>query len=139
VARELTKVFEETRAGTLTELAGYYAAAPPRGEVTVVVAGTGKPARAEPSTDPEARARTLLAQGMTRRDAAHQLAAETGITRNTAYRLVNKLLEPRRSSYSPSGCPSPTEANAECGVRNAESMRALRFRIPHSEFRILPV
>src|SRR5256884_1286518 len=43
VARELTKVFEETRAGTLEELAGYYAAAPPRGEVTVLVAGAGKP------------------------------------------------------------------------------------------------
>src|SRR5205823_1827246 len=28
VARELTKVFEETRAGTLDELAGYYAEAP---------------------------------------------------------------------------------------------------------------
>ncbi|HEX4629303.1 MAG TPA: 16S rRNA (cytidine(1402)-2'-O)-methyltransferase, partial [Gemmatimonadales bacterium] len=41
VARELTKVFEETRAGTLTDLAGYYAQAPPRGEVTVIVAGTG--------------------------------------------------------------------------------------------------
>ncbi|HVH67628.1 MAG TPA: 16S rRNA (cytidine(1402)-2'-O)-methyltransferase [Gemmatimonadales bacterium] len=91
VARELTKVFEETRAGTLTELAGYYAEAPPRGEVTVIVAGTGKPARQEPPPDPEARARALLAQGMTRRDVAEQLAAETGITRNTAYRLVNEL------------------------------------------------
>ena len=92
VARELTKVFEETRAGTLTELAGYYADAPPRGEVTVVVAGTGKPVpedRAPP--DPEERARALLAQGMTRRDVAEQLAEETGITRNTAYRLVNEL------------------------------------------------
>src|SRR5881398_2722733 len=91
VARELTKVFEETRAGTLTELAGYYAAAPPRGEVTVVVAGTGRPAREDPPPDPEGRARTLLAQGMTRRDVADQLAAETGITRNRAYRLVNDL------------------------------------------------
>ncbi|HVH10578.1 MAG TPA: 16S rRNA (cytidine(1402)-2'-O)-methyltransferase [Gemmatimonadales bacterium] len=91
VARELTKVFEETRSGTLLELAGYYAEAPPRGEVTVVVAGAGKPARAERPLDPEARARTLLAQGMTRRDVADQLAAETGITRNTAYRLVNEL------------------------------------------------
>src|SRR5436305_8758882 len=90
VARELTKVFEETRAGTLTELAGYYAAAPPRGEVTVVVAGTGKPAREDPPPDPEGRARTLLAQGMTRRDVADQLAAETGITRNRAYRLVDE-------------------------------------------------
>jgi hypothetical protein len=33
----------------------------------------------------------LLAQGMTRRDVAERLAVETGITRNTAYRLVNEL------------------------------------------------
>jgi 16S rRNA (cytidine1402-2'-O)-methyltransferase len=91
VARELTKVFEETRAGTLTELAGYYAEAPARGEVTVVVAGTGRPVREERLPDPEERARALLAQGMTRRDVAEQLAKETGITRNTAYRLVNEL------------------------------------------------
>ena len=99
VARELTKLFEETRAGTLAELAGYYAEAPPRGEVTVMVAGTGKPARDEGPAPPappappdrEARARALLAQGMTRRDVAEQLAAETGITRNAAYRLVNEL------------------------------------------------
>jgi len=91
VAREMTKVFEETRTGTLADLAQYYAEAAPRGEVTVVVAGTGRPARAEPTTDPQARARDLLAQGMTRKDAADQLAAETGIARNTAYRLVNEL------------------------------------------------
>jgi len=91
VARELTKVFEETRAGTLVELAGYYAEAPARGEVTVVVSGTGKPVREERPPDPEARARALLAQGMTRKDAAERLAEETGITRNTAYRLVNEL------------------------------------------------
>jgi 16S rRNA (cytidine1402-2'-O)-methyltransferase len=91
VARELTKLFEETRAGTVAELAGYYAAAPPRGEVTIVVAGTGKPARAQPPPDVETRARALLAAGMTRRDVANRLAEETGITRNTAYRLVNDL------------------------------------------------
>jgi len=91
VARELTKVFEETRSGTLAELAGYYARAPVRGEVTVVVAGAGRPAREERPPDPEERARALLAQGMTRKDVADRLAAETGITRNTAYRLVNEL------------------------------------------------
>ncbi len=94
VARELTKLFEETRAGTLDELAGYYAEAPARGEVTVVVAGTGKPAREERllrPPDPEARARALLAQGLTRKDVADRIAAEMGITRNTAYRLVNEL------------------------------------------------
>ena len=91
VARELTKVFEETRAGTLADLAGYYAEAAPRGEVTVVVAGTGHPAREERSPDPAALARALLAQGLTRKDVADRLAEETGITRNTAYRLVNEL------------------------------------------------
>ena len=91
VSRELTKVFEETRAGTLAELAGYYAEAPPRGEVTVVVAGTGKAPVAEVSIDPEARARALLAQGMTRKDVADQVAEEAGISRNAAYRLVNDL------------------------------------------------
>lgn len=91
LARELTKVFEETRDGTLAELAGYYREAPPRGEVTVIVAGTGAAEREPTPPDPESRARELLAQGMSRRDVADQLADETGITRNTAYRLVNEL------------------------------------------------
>jgi len=91
VSRELTKVFEETRTGTLPELAGYYGAAPPRGEVTVVVSGVGPARPPEPPPDAEERARALLAQGMTRKDAADRLAEETGISRNTAYRLVNEL------------------------------------------------
>ncbi len=91
VARELTKVFEETRTGTLRMLAGYYATAPARGEVTVVVAGTGRPRAREERPDPEVEARRLLAQGFSRRDVADRLADETGISRNTAYRLVNEL------------------------------------------------
>ena len=91
VARELTKVFEETRAGTLAELAGYYAEAPPRGEITVVVAGTGRPPPSEGGPDPAERARALLASGLSRKDVADRVAVETGISRNTAYRLVNEL------------------------------------------------
>lgn len=91
VSRELTKVFEETRAGALADLAGYYADAPPRGEVTVVVSGTGKPRPAEVPIDPATLARALLHQGLTRKDVADRLADETGISRNTAYRLVNEL------------------------------------------------
>ena len=91
VARELTKVFEETRVGTLAELAGYYAEAPIRGEVTIVIAGSGKPAVAAPPPDLEERARALLVEGLSRKDAAGRLAEETGISRNTAYRIVNEL------------------------------------------------
>lgn len=91
VSRELTKVFEETRSGTLQELSELYAEAPARGEVTVVIAGTGKQRVAEPAADPAERARDLLAEGLSRKDAADRLAEETGISRNTAYRLVNEL------------------------------------------------
>ena len=93
VSRELTKVFEETRAGTLQELSEHYADAPVRGEVTVVLSGTGKQ-RLEgrpPPQDPAERARALLEEGLSRKDVADRLAAETGISRNTAYRLVNEL------------------------------------------------
>ncbi len=91
VARELTKIFEESRGGTLTELAGYYAEAPARGEVTIVVAGAGKPAAAPPPPDLDARARALLDQGLSRRDAADRLADEAGISKKTAYKVVNEL------------------------------------------------
>jgi 16S rRNA (cytidine1402-2'-O)-methyltransferase len=91
VARELTKLHEETRDGTLPELSGYYRETPPRGEVTVMIAGTGTPPHDPPPPDPEARARVLLAEGMSRRDVADRLAAETGISKNSAYRLVNEL------------------------------------------------
>ena len=91
VSRELTKVFEETRAGTLQELSEHYAEAPVRGEVTVVLAGTGKPHVEEPPPDPTERAKALLEEGLSRKDVADRLAEETGISRNTAYRLVNEL------------------------------------------------
>jgi hypothetical protein len=62
--------------------------------VTVVVAGTGRdpgPPPDVPAIDATERARALLAEGLSRRDAADRLADETGLTRNAAYRLVNQL------------------------------------------------
>ena len=90
VSRELTKVFEETRSGTLQDLSEHYAEAPVRGEVTVVVAGTGKPRAEEPRVDPSDRAKALLASGLSRKDVAERVAEETGISRNAAYKLVNE-------------------------------------------------
>jgi 16S rRNA (cytidine1402-2'-O)-methyltransferase len=92
VARELTKHHEEFRAGTLDELAGYYASHEPRGEVTVVVAGAA--AAAAPAPDEatiRAEAQRLLDAGATRRDAARRLADRFGISRNAAYALVTSL------------------------------------------------
>jgi 16S rRNA (cytidine1402-2'-O)-methyltransferase len=39
VSRELTKMFAETKTGTLEELRAYYEAHPPKGEIVIVVGG----------------------------------------------------------------------------------------------------
>lgn len=92
VARELTKLHEEFRAGTLAELAGYYSEHPPRGEITIVLEGTGAPAE-PPDRTGEAveQATLLLAEGLTRREVVHRLSQTLGLPRNDAYRLVMEL------------------------------------------------
>lgn len=84
VARELTKIFEEVRRGTLGELAAHYReAGPPKGEVTVVVAPPGP----EPEPDAgevERRLREAL-EGASVRDAVARVAADTGLPRRQVY------------------------------------------------------
>ena len=41
VSRELTKIYEETRRGTLFEIATWYKLHPPKGEIVIVVESTG--------------------------------------------------------------------------------------------------
>ncbi len=41
VARELTKMFEETRKSTLSELVTHYTTHPPKGEIVLVISGKG--------------------------------------------------------------------------------------------------
>ncbi|HEX2637846.1 MAG TPA: 16S rRNA (cytidine(1402)-2'-O)-methyltransferase [Gemmatimonadales bacterium] len=92
VARELTKLHEELRVGPLEELAGYYSEHPPRGELTVVLEGTGAPP--EPPDRTEAaveHATLLLAEGLTRREVVRRLSEGLGLSRNDAYRLVMEL------------------------------------------------
>ncbi|HEY7482049.1 MAG TPA: 16S rRNA (cytidine(1402)-2'-O)-methyltransferase [Gemmatimonadales bacterium] len=92
VARELTKLHEELRAGTLAELADYYSEVPPRGELTIVVEGTGTPAPAADRThDATEEATVLLAEGLTRREVVRRLTETMGMSRNDAYRLVMGL------------------------------------------------
>jgi 16S rRNA (cytidine1402-2'-O)-methyltransferase len=92
VARELTKVHEEVRSGTLADLADYYSEHEPRGEITVVLAGTGSPASEEDRTEEAAEhAVELLAEGLSRREVARRLTESHGLSRNDAYRLVTGL------------------------------------------------
>ena len=91
-ARELTKIHEEFRAGTVDELADYYSMQEPRGEFTIVLGGTGTPAEPrDRSEEARALARSWLAEGSTRREATRRLVSELGLARNDAYRLVMDL------------------------------------------------
>jgi len=92
VARELTKKYEEIVAGTLAELAGRFDQAEVRGEITLVIAGTGS--REGPKLDVDSvrsQARELLAEGLSTKDVVSQLTESHEISRNEAYRLVTEL------------------------------------------------
>lgn len=86
VARELTKVHEEVRRGTLGELAAYYAEMPPKGEVVIVISAAPAPVLDE--TALRERARDLRAQGYSVRDTAAELTREFDAPRNHAYRVA---------------------------------------------------
>ena len=89
VTREMTKMFEEVRRGTLPELAAHYTeSGPPRGEVTVVVA----PPRPRPADPEEVDRRLIQAMaGGTLRDAVARVAAATGVARRRVYARALEL------------------------------------------------
>ena len=83
LCRELTKDYEEVRRGTLGELAE--GADNILGEVTIVVAGYERSARAE---DHVGAVLALAAEGMRLKDAAAEVAAATGARKNGLYRAA---------------------------------------------------
>ncbi|HRI54348.1 MAG TPA: rRNA small subunit methyltransferase 1, partial [Pseudomonadota bacterium] len=100
LARELTKLYEEHVTGTLAELHARYAAAPPRGEVTLVVAGTAEQgATAAPSADAaalgdlETEIRRRLAAGQGPKEIATALTLLGGQPRRKLYQLALLLKE----------------------------------------------
>lgn len=92
VARELTKMHEDIRAGTLGELHDHYTGQEPRGEITLVLGQSETPQIDEASlVDIESLAAELLAQGLTRKGVVQRLVEETGLARNEVYRRVMDL------------------------------------------------
>lgn len=92
VARELTKLHEEIRSGTVADLIDYFTAVPPKGELTVLLQGTGVPPAAPDRTDDAVeQATSLLAEGLTRREIVRRLTESLGLPRNEVYKLVMEL------------------------------------------------
>ena len=90
VCRELTKVHEEVRRGSVDELAAW-AETGVLGEVTLVVAGADPSAHPAPSAaDLAARVDALEADGMSRRDAIAEVARSTGVRRRDVYDAAHR-------------------------------------------------
>ncbi len=88
VARELTKLHEECRTGTASQLATYYAANPPKGEIVLLV---GPPAAEEAGeVDTDALLRAALAE-LKPSQAAAQVARDTGYDRRELYARALEL------------------------------------------------
>ena len=89
VVREITKRFEETVTGSLSELAPRYADSPPKGEIVIVVGPPGESAEADPADIDEA-----LREAMTRLSpsrAAAEVAERLGLRRRDVYERAQRL------------------------------------------------
>lgn len=101
VMRELTKVHEESVAGSLGELAHRFAELPPRGEVVIVVGGDSVPAQVG-AVDAAEVLRQMARAGLSPSKAAREAAAVTGLPRSELYALARSLNE-QEPAATPAG------------------------------------
>jgi 16S rRNA (cytidine1402-2'-O)-methyltransferase len=95
VCRELTKLHEEARYGTVASLSDYYREREVLGEVTIVLAGrrrqTGAGTGDEELVEAGRAVQAMSREGYTRRDIVRRLQEEFGMKRNEAYELVVRV------------------------------------------------
>ncbi len=95
VTRELTKRHEQQVGPTVQAALEHFRTTPPQGEFTIVLGGapeSAAPARSEAELRAELQA--LVASGLSRSDAARQLAQDTGLARRELYALLHSAEDP---------------------------------------------
>lgn len=88
VCREITKKFEETRRGSLAELAAFYADNQVKGEIVVLI---GKGEKAVLSEDLMAQELSIALENMSVRDAADFVSGKFGVKRRPVYQMAMQL------------------------------------------------
>lgn len=92
VCSDLTKLFEDVRRGTVSEMLEHYRDVEPRGEFTLVVGGAPEKAPM-PEEGVRRQIDELVRSGASAREIAHQLTESTGWTRREIYRLALDAIE----------------------------------------------
>lgn len=86
LCRELTKLHEEVVRTTLQGALDLYRETPPKGEFVLVVAGAPEQAKQAASpADAAALVRSLMAEGLSRKDAVKKAAAQLELPKNIVY------------------------------------------------------
>lgn len=98
LARELTKLHEQFVRGSLSELVLHFDTHAPRGEMTLVIAGSasdnwGNSAAAEFGSVSEQVERLMNESGVSRNDAIKQAARSRGLSKREAYQVMLKEKE----------------------------------------------
>ena len=91
VARELTKMYEEIYRGTLSQAEAHFEAHPPKGEITLVVAGAPQRLPEWSLERLEQALKDGLADGQSPSSLAREVSAQSGWKRREVYRLVMEL------------------------------------------------
>jgi 16S rRNA (cytidine1402-2'-O)-methyltransferase len=91
VTRELTKRHEQHVGPSVSAALEHFRQTPPQGEFTIVLGGA-QAATSQPRSNDELQQAlsALVATGLSRSDAARQLAQETGMARRELYALLHR-------------------------------------------------
>lgn len=88
IGRELTKLYEEIWRGTASEAAEYFGHDKVRGEITVVVAGAEAAEHVWDEARVKAAVMAAIKQGASRKEAAAQVAEQSGWRKRDVYNLT---------------------------------------------------
>jgi len=95
ICREITKLHEECIRTTLGEAAKMYEESEPRGEFVLVIEGSAERESKPDAESAISRAKSLIEEGMSARDASRLASQESGVPRNAIYKA---LLESSRNA-----------------------------------------
>jgi len=95
VTRELTKRHEEQVGPSVEAALAHFRQHPPQGEFTIVLGGASEPTP-QPQSEADLRnaLQNLVSSGLSRSDAARQLAQQTGMARRELYALLHSPEDP---------------------------------------------
>lgn len=91
IARELTKLYEEFWRGTLAGAIAHFTTKEPKGEFTLVLAGTTEQATIWSEAMIKQELQILLEQGLSRSQASRQLAQKSQLARQDIYQIALTL------------------------------------------------